>query len=86
MIKWHNEIEKKIQKLGIAIEAFGPILGSGLKSGHPREKWALGQISSGQSPELFCQQYKQDGPTPWPAFLNRCRGCTTLVWCAEPYL
>jgi hypothetical protein len=64
---------EKIQKLDI--EAFGPILGSGQKSGHPRENWALGQMSSGRSPELFCQQ---DGPTP-ASFLNRFQGCTILV-------
>jgi hypothetical protein len=67
MSKWHSETDNIIQKLGI--EAFGPILGSGQKSGHPREKWASGQMSPGRRPELFCQQ---DGPTP--VFFNRCRG------------
>jgi hypothetical protein len=35
MSKRHSETDKKKQKMGI--EAFGPNLGSGQKSGHPRE-------------------------------------------------
>jgi hypothetical protein len=56
MSKWHSETDKKIK---FGIEAFGPIFGSGQKSGHPREKWAIGQMSSGRianrtgQPQLF---------------------------------